>query len=101
MPRWWVRRGENTFGPLETSTIVEALRDGRIEPGDLACKEGGRDWLLVTSVPEVAENFAPKRSQPPPEQDPWTEAAWMVGDLDGEILAGPVSLEEVKREVAA
>ncbi|GAC1543435.1 MAG: hypothetical protein NVS3B10_07670 [Polyangiales bacterium] len=101
MPRWWLRRGESTFGPIEPSTIVEALRDGRIEPGDLACKEGGREWLLVTAVPEVADAFAPKRSAPPPEQDPQREPAWMIGDFDGEIVDGPVSLEQVRRDVAS
>src|SRR4051812_6372135 len=101
MGLWWVRRGDQTFGPVDEAALVNALREGRIQPGDLACREGGQEWLLVSSVPGVAEVFAPKRSQPPPQgQDPWREAAWMIGNLDGEIIEGPVSLDEVKALIA-
>jgi hypothetical protein len=101
MGLWWVRRGDQTFGPVDETALVNALREGRIQPGDLACREGGQEWLLVSSVPGVAEVFAPKRSQPPPQgQDPWREAAWMIGNMDGEIIEGPVSLEDVKSLIA-
>jgi hypothetical protein len=102
MSRWWVRAAGNVYGPVETSTLVESLRTGRIVPSDLACREGAREWLLVSSVPEVAEAFVPKPSvHPPAEQDPWTAAVWMVGNLDGEILAGPLSLAGVNERIAA
>jgi hypothetical protein len=101
MGLWWVRRGDQTFGPVDETALVNALREGRIQPGDLACREGGQEWLLVSSVPGVAEVFAPKRSQPPPQgQDPWREAAWMIGNMDGEIIEGPLSLEDVKTLMA-
>ena len=101
MSLWWVRRGDQTFGPVDEAALVNALREGRIQPGDLACREGGQEWLLVSSVPGVAEVFAPKRSQPPLQgQDPWREAAWMIGNMDGEIIEGPVSLEDVKALIA-
>ncbi len=97
MPSWWVRRGEQVFGPMDEATLADSIRQGRIDPGDLACREGGKEWLLVTAIPAVARVFAPKPSQPPVEQDQWREAVWMLGDLDGEILEGPLSLDDVRQ----
>jgi hypothetical protein len=101
MSRWWVRAGGNVYGPVEAQTLIDSLRTGRLLPSDLACREEGRDWLLVSAVPEVAGAFAMRpRPRPTAEQDPWSEPVWMVGNLDGEILAGPLSLAAVNEEVA-
>ncbi len=101
MSRWWVWTAGNTYGPVETQTLIDSLRNGRILPSDLACREDGRDWLLVSAVPDVALAFAPRPSvQPVAAQDPWADPVWMVGNLDGEILAGPMSLATVNDEVA-
>jgi hypothetical protein len=101
MSRWWVRAGGNVYGPVEVQTLIDSLRTGRLLPSDLACREEGRDWLLVSAVPEVASAFAPRpRARPTAEQDPWSEPVWMVGNLDGEILAGPLSLASVNEEIA-
>ena len=89
------------IGPVSGPAIVDALRSGAILPGDLACRTDRQDWLLVTSVPEVAAVFAPRASTPPIAQDPWNESVWMVGDLDGEILRGPVSLDDVRGAIAS
>ena len=101
MSRWWVRAGGDVYGPVEVQTLIDSLRTGRLLPSDLACREEGRDWLLVSAVPEVATAFAPRpHVRPTTEQDPWSEPVWMVGNLDGEILAGPMSLATVNDEVA-
>jgi len=48
--QYFVRRGEQQFGPYSLSEMQEYAQAGRILPGDLTKSEGMTDWVPVSQI---------------------------------------------------
>ncbi|GAC1670362.1 MAG: hypothetical protein PVS2B2_00840 [Candidatus Acidiferrum sp.] len=70
---YFVRRGEQEFGPYTLAELQEYVQSGRVLAGDLAKSEGLADWLPVSQIlgnipaPPVA---AAVTAAPPPDLVP-------------------------------
>lgn len=48
--KYFVKRGEETFGPYSLADIQQYVQSGNISSGDLAQSEGMNDWVPVSQV---------------------------------------------------
>lgn len=53
-PRWTLTQPSGARQQMDTSGLVEAYRQGQIEPGALVWREGMDRWLPAYDVPEIA-----------------------------------------------
>lgn len=56
---WYYADDQQRVGPLTCSRLYELLKNGTLSPDDLVWREGFRDWVPASSVPELL----PKKSR--------------------------------------
>ena len=60
-----ISRGEDQSGPFTLEEVREQLSQGKLQPDDLACQEGGSEWIPISELMnklESSESTAPESS---------------------------------------
>jgi len=60
-----ISRGEDQSGPFTLEEVREQLAQGKLQPDDLACQEGGSEWIPLSELMnklESSESTAPTSS---------------------------------------
>ena len=66
MAYWYVRRSNGEqFGPAETSQVVQAVSERKIELDALVAEPGGVQWTALNAVPELVRALAAIAPRPP------------------------------------
>jgi len=79
-----ISRGEDQSGPFTLEEVREQLVKGKLQPDDLACQEGGSEWIPLS---ELMNKLASSESTAP---EPSTKGKTLK--KIGKILAGIVAL---------
>ena len=45
-----ISRGEDQSGPFTLEEVREQLVKGKLQPDDLACQEGGSEWIPLSEL---------------------------------------------------
>jgi hypothetical protein len=53
-PRWYYTVHGTQQGPVDLSTLQQLVASGMVSAGDHAIPEGGSQWMVVSSVPQLA-----------------------------------------------
>lgn len=61
---WYYAVGGVQQGPVDLVTLQRMVAAGQVGPADHVFAEGGADWMLVSSVPELATRAAPSGGPP-------------------------------------
>ena len=52
----FISKGENQIGPFSLKEVKEQLDRGQLQPDDLACQEGGSEWILLSDLMASVES---------------------------------------------
>jgi hypothetical protein len=75
---WYYAVGGTQQGPVDLTTLQRMVSTGQLGPSDHVFAEGGADWMLVSSVPQLSTMAAPSGGPPVihvnvPQASPETE----------------------------
>lgn len=62
---WYYTVGGAQQGPVDLATLQRMVAAGQVRPSDHVFAEGGSDWVLVSSVPQLATMTPPSGGGPP------------------------------------
>jgi hypothetical protein len=57
-PEWFMRRGEQKFGPYSTDKLASLVRTGKVTLDDLLGRKGMTKWTRARDIPEIRALFA-------------------------------------------
>ncbi len=63
----YIHRDGQTFGPYSVEQVRESVASGDIKASDLACVEGGTEWIPLGELPGISSATLAK----PPAQPDW------------------------------
>ncbi len=59
MSTWKYTQNGQQLGPVDTTALLNMLRNGTLTPDTTVCKEGTADWVPIRTVPELSSATPP------------------------------------------
>lgn len=85
---WYYAVGGVQQGPVDLATLQRMVASGHVGPADHVFAEGGTDWMLVSSVPQLATMAVPSGGNAPVINVTVPQAASQGEGTNGLAIAG-------------
>ena len=85
---WYYAVGGVQQGPVDLPTLQRMVAAGQVGPSDHVFAEGGADWMLVSSVPQLATGGMPPERPPITIEEGGGGASGKPGGTNGLAIAG-------------
>jgi S1-C subfamily serine protease len=93
---WYYSVGSERRGPLSTAEMKALLESEQVNSGDLVWREGLREWVAISTVPELTSVYSPDMKAAQPARKPSHWRAIVLSTTIVALLAG-IGLFELNR----
>jgi hypothetical protein len=87
--KWFFRKGNIEYGPLESTGLISLAKNGKITPDTLIKLDGTNDWLTADNVEDLFEEEEKLSPPPSPKPSPAPSASSITQTITGEIVVCP------------